>query len=112
MFGSADDLFTVKTSARPDQVRMTLRGSLDLATTGQLEAAVESARPLSAPLVMDLADVTFVDSTGLRALLAARQHSLSDTGAPLALSRVTPAVRKLLDLSGLGTIFGTEHGAP
>lgn len=105
MFGPADDAFSVRTSRRSDQVRLSLRGSLDLAAVDRLDGAVADARPLAVPLVMDLADVSFVDSAGLRSLIAARQHSLADTGVPLVLTGVTPPIRKLLDLSGLATIF-------
>ncbi len=112
MFRPADSSLNVKTSVARDQVRVVLRGTLDLATTDRLEAAVAAVRPLSAPLVVDLGGVSFIDSTGLRSLLAVRQHSLADTGIPLTLSGMTPSVAKLLEISGLGSLFHRKPDAP
>lgn len=108
----ADRSLNVKTSKTPDNVRLVLRGTLDLVTTAQLDLAIAAVRPLRAPLELDLAGVTFIDSMGLRSLLAARQHSLSDTGHPVTLSRVTPTIAKLLDISGLGSLFRRTSDEP
>jgi anti-anti-sigma factor len=48
--------------------RLTLRGELDLATTGRLEAALAEA---GRPVLLDLSGLTFMDSTGVRVLLEA-----------------------------------------
>jgi anti-sigma B factor antagonist len=52
--------------------RITLRGELDLGTTGRLEAAlVEAGRPV----VLDLSRLSFMDSTGVRVLLEAAERA-------------------------------------
>ena len=50
--------------------------------------------------MVHLADVEFVSSTGLAALLAARNR-LHARGANLALLSPAPQVRRLLDVTGL-----------
>ncbi|WP_177246447.1 STAS domain-containing protein [Actinacidiphila alni] len=56
-------------------------------------------------LEVDLSRVDFFDCTGLNALLKAA--AVADrTGATLHLSDVSPAVRRLLDLTGTGPLLG------
>ena len=77
-------------------------GEVDLATVGQLEEALDA--PLQAGdvnVAVDLTAVTFMDSTGLRTLLAANQ-SLGESGHRLALIVSGGPVDRLLDISGVG----------
>jgi anti-anti-sigma factor len=50
-------------------LRVVLRGELDLATAGRLQAALDAAN--AHPVVVDLRGLTFMDSTGVRTLLQA-----------------------------------------
>ncbi len=62
-------------------------------------------------VVLDLAEVTFIDSAGMRALLIAREN-LTVQGRALRLANVTPEVKRLLDLVGLtGVLSGDEPPA-
>jgi anti-sigma B factor antagonist len=72
---------TTAPDARGGQ-RVTLRGELDLATAGRLEAAIEQA---GSPVMLDLSGLTFMDSTGVRVLLQAAER------APGALRIIPPA---------------------
>ena len=76
-----------------------------LVRTTDLAAAQEG------DLVLDLAEVTFIDSAGMRALLIVREN-LAATGRALRLANVTPEVKRLLDLVGLtGVLSGDEPAA-
>jgi anti-anti-sigma factor len=46
-----------------------LRGEIDMSNAHELEAAVRRAAERGGPVVVDLDEVTFIDSTGIRALL-------------------------------------------
>ena len=89
-------------------------GELDMATATRLEAAVEAAlRAGASELVVDLHAVRFMDSTGLRAILRARQ-SCEDAGCQFFL---VPAEheeqRRLFNVSGLiGKLTFREPAAP
>ncbi len=73
-----------------------------LVRTTELAAAQEG------DLVLDLAEVTFIDSAGMRALLIVRENLTTD-GRALRLANVTPEVKRLLDLVGLtGVLSGDE----
>ena len=77
-------------------------GEIDLATVDQLEEALATAMSdADANVAVDLTGVTFMDSTGLRALLSANQK-LSGSGNRLALIVSGGPVDRLLDISGVG----------
>jgi anti-sigma B factor antagonist len=80
----------------PERVVLSLSGELDIASAPLLERATES---VERPLVIDLSDVTFMDSTGLRALLLARQQA--EAGDHELWLRPGPRqVQRVFELSG------------
>jgi anti-sigma B factor antagonist len=91
----------VTTEQHPGQTRVVLIGELDIASTDELEkqlAAIEVDSP--GTLVLDLRRVEFIDSTGLRALIAADERARS-TGRRLAVVRGPDAVARLLTVTQL-----------
>jgi anti-anti-sigma factor len=92
-------------TAREGVAEMTVAGELDLATSPRLREAVEVCLGESVrTLVIDLRDVTFIDSTGLRTLVFAKQLA-DDLGAGLLLGSPSDAVMQLLKLVGLENQF-------
>jgi anti-anti-sigma factor len=88
-----------------DATLVTVRGELDVASVGLLEAAILERRPLQRRLRFDLSEVTFFDSTGVRALLQARRMAIEDMGGPVELAAASPAVRRVLDMTGASDAF-------
>ena len=82
-------------------------GELDVATAPQVRARLSAHR---GPAILDLRDVTFIDSTGLRALLGATQGR----GGPesVVLRAPSPAVRRLIELAALTEQLAIEPEAP
>jgi anti-anti-sigma factor len=88
---------------------LSVRGEIDLVSVPQLEEALRKAETSAAKrVVLDLADVEFMDSSGLHALLRAWQRFEQNRGR-LVLSRVSPQVRRLLELTGTDLILGVER---
>lgn len=85
----------------PALVQVALRGELDIDSAprvrSELAAAVESGAPT---VLVDLHDVTFMDSSGLSALVAAGQ-ALAARGASLYLEGASGAVRQVLEITAL-----------
>ena len=79
-----------------------MHGDIDVAGGPILEAAILD-RESSGPIMIDLADVVFIDSSGLRSLLGASRRA-RDRGEQVTLQRVGPEVRRLLEITGT-----TEH---
>lgn len=80
-----------------------LGGELDIAGAGYVLSQLLYTR---GPVVVDLARLTFIDSSGVAALLAAR-HKIESRGDHLELRRATQSVRQVFDLVGAGDLLGT-----
>ena len=65
--------FRAETSTNGDTATVRFEGELDLASAGQAEAALARVEedPTAPTIVLDLRGVRFLDSTGLRVILAA-----------------------------------------
>lgn len=95
-----------------DRFLVTAAGALDLDTAPQLSDAL---RPLldagGHTALVDLAAVTFLDSTGLTCLIAAYRTTM-DTGAHLALIAPSPPVQRMLDLTGVSQVLPSSPPPP
>ena len=83
-----------------------LRGELDIAGADALLEQVESVagRNGSPNLYVDLAELTFIDSSGIRALIAASRN----IRGKVVLLSPTPSVAKILDIVRVDTLPGLE----
>jgi anti-sigma B factor antagonist len=100
---------SIDVESRNGVQRITLRGEIDLSTVGLLEGALSERDGSGSPTIMlDLRDVTFMDSTGLHTLLGARRRSEQD-GSSLVLLAVSPAARRVFEVSGVGDML--DHDA-
>lgn len=92
--------FDIDVKTEDDAIIARLSGELDLtARQGVVDALVPPvSRATAARLVVDMADVTFCDSSGLGALLDVRRAA-ADAGVDMVLRGVTRQVARLLDLA-------------
>jgi anti-anti-sigma factor len=89
----------------PGGHRLALRGELDLASAANLRDTVARlCAEGDQRLVLDIGELTFIDSTGLRAILTSRAEC-EQAGCTLAITpaaeEVPPQVRRLLQVTGL-----------
>lgn len=75
-------------------------GELDPSTAPELARRVQEAIDTGGGVVLDLADVTFMDSSGIAVLIAAHQ-SLRSGGRNLLLRRPNAVVRRVLEIAQL-----------
>ena len=98
-----NEFAAVVSSTSPDTVEVA--GELDMATAPQLEAVAADVLSQHKGVTLDMGGVTFVDSSGLGAVL--RIASSLDGQGPLRLVNVPPLVARVIQLTGLegiGTI--------
>lgn len=84
------------------------RGELDLATAPELEERVLAAlRDGEQDVVLDLRELTFMDSTGVRTIVAAHQVSV-ESGRSLRVVRPPrdSAVSRVIEISGIDEALG------
>jgi anti-anti-sigma factor len=87
--------------AEGDATVVALEGEFDLASVPEAEERIAAAeRDHPRELVIDVSRVTFMDSSGLRVLLAAHQRA-QEQGRGFALVRGSDAVDRLLKVTGL-----------
>lgn len=81
-------------------LRIVVRGELDLGTVARLEDAVTAAesRTESAPIVLDLSGLRFMDSTGLQLLLDIDVRAEA-AGREMTVLAGDGAVRRVLELA-------------
>jgi anti-sigma B factor antagonist len=85
-----------------DRVVITMEGELDMANAPALQAAIESEELATAEIVvLDLQGLTFLDSTGLRVILAARELCWR-RGQEFAVTPGSAQVQRLLSVTGVG----------
>jgi anti-anti-sigma factor len=94
--------FEVRGERRGDVSVLVLSGEVDVAASGAVRARVDEAA--AGRLVVELSEVTFVDSSGLRELLRARMEC-ERRGGRLVLAGVPPVLERLLDLTGTSSMF-------
>ncbi len=95
----------VELTVAPGRLTVAVAGELDLGNCDELHACLTGAVEGGAPEVaVDLADVTFFGSDGIRALVVARNHAV-DAGVRLVLLRPSERVVSTLELVGLATTF-------
>lgn len=83
-----------------------LTGDLDGDTCAELGAAL-AAGASAGGLVIDLAGLTFIDSSGITELVEAREACVG-RNAPFTLRATTPSVRRVLEITGLLEHFGID----
>jgi anti-anti-sigma factor len=81
-------------------------GELDIATSPQLLDTITEHAPFEEDLRLDVHDLRFLDSQGIRALL--RLTELVGEGRLLVLVGASPEVRRILDLVQLDTAPGVR----
>jgi anti-sigma B factor antagonist len=95
------------------QVVVALSGELDLAGAPQLrECFAQLADEAVTQVVVDLTDLDFVDSTGL-SVLVMEFHRTQAAGGSTLMRNPSPAVMRILEITGLATVFSIEtDGSP
>jgi anti-sigma B factor antagonist len=93
------DQLEIEVHAGEEELVIAVRGELDLLSVRELERVLEDAyRAASALIVLDLAELEFTDSTGLRVLLRAQQRAECD-GLRLGLRNVPAQMRRLFEMT-------------
>ncbi len=102
-------------SSRPqgDHIILSLSGEIDLYTAPRLQSELAAVLAANDParIVVDMSGVEFCDSTGMNVLLAGHRHA-RERGGDLALAAPRAAVRKILQVTGLESVFAVHDSAP
>ena len=94
----------IRTSAADGRVVVALIGECDLAVQDELTSALQAALGQSHEVVVDLRELSFMDSSGINGLVMAH-HAARERGAHLYVVNATGVVANVLNLTGLGLLL-------
>ncbi|GIF12938.1 STAS domain-containing protein [Actinoplanes teichomyceticus] len=103
-------IVSYRTSADGSTLHATLLApELDFDVADELRDSLEKTAAASScrQLCLDLAEVTFIDSYALGALVGAR-NSAAAAGLTMVLTRPSPPVRQAIEVTGLTEVFGLD----
>ena len=105
-FGS---LLTIEVRETPECTYVSPSGELDLAVGGRIEREVRALLDAGCPaVVLDLRELTFIDSSGVRELLRSREAALQ-CGARLELVLAPGAVTRALEVCEVRDVFDVKE---
>jgi anti-sigma B factor antagonist len=105
-----DGGFSADVREESGEVVVDVCGELDEHTVPRLrEALARLAAQDVVNVTLDLARMTFIDSTGLGALVGALKRSRA-VGGEVTLRHPSAATRKVLELTGLHNLFNVTDG--
>ena len=97
----------------PPLTELTLHGELDLSNADRVRRVVDLAASAwgCSVVAVDLRDVTFIDCSGIRALVDAHNR-LNDLSSHLWVTGLSPQVSRLLKLTGADSLLGVADLFP
>ena len=95
---------TVEVTSTPEAHTVALSGEADLLGAPSIEAAVVDATSEAQRIIVDLRNLTFIDSSGLRALMRSHEHC-SARGVEMRVIPGPENVQRLFELSGMNEIL-------
>jgi anti-sigma B factor antagonist len=106
-----DATFEITDSGQPGVRVLGVRGEIDVATSPEMRShLVEMLADRPELVIVDLTDVTFIDSTGLGVLVEAVTGARAG-GGDLRLVVTQPKIIKLIELTGLDQVFSVVSSA-
>jgi len=99
------DQLTIEVDEIEGRYVLALKGELDLASAPVLVARADELLAEGRPLVLDLRNLSFIDSTGLGAL-AGIDRNARQTDTPMTLIPGPPNVQRVFEISGTTDAFG------
>ena len=101
----------VQVEQRASATVVRVAGVIDALALPEVSRALTDAQRDHLMVIVDLEQVSFMDSRGLGALLAANERA-REGAAPISIFRPSGAVRRLMDVSGVSPVFTEIDALP
>lgn len=99
------DLAVAAQERDPQTVLVTVQGEVDAASSGALRSGVKDALAGGyKKVLLDLTDVSFIDSAGLRVLIDSQKLG-ENTGVSVKIESASDVVKRLLEMTALTDRF-------
>lgn len=102
----------VSSRYQDDHTIVTIFGEIDLYTAPKLHSELAGllAEGMPTRVIIDMSGVEFCDSTGMNVLLSCLRRA-RERGGDLEIAAPKPAVRKILQVTGLDSVFTLVENA-
>jgi anti-sigma B factor antagonist len=108
----SSDQASFKRRERHGQGTLVVTGEIDMANAPTfLQELIAVTAEAHSPAFVDLSAVTFLDSSGVNALVEAHR-SVEDTDVSLVLLNPSPTCRRVFEITGIDKIFEIVDGNP
>jgi anti-sigma B factor antagonist len=108
---NAPEGFSAKVIELDDDSLVVLSGELDMATAPTLIRTLDPlVAHVSRDVVLDLSELTFIDSSGIAALVEA-QHRLSENGRELSVHGARRSALRVFEIAGLLDFLHVQRDA-
>ncbi len=97
----------IRKSVKGSAAALALDGRLDTTTAPELEAAIEALDASVTELTLDLENLRYISSAGLRVLLNA-QKKANATGGTMTLTHVNDEIMDVFDMTGFISFLTIE----
>ncbi len=97
---------TINKTANDGQLCLALQGRLDMLTASDLEAVLRNSLDGVSELVLDLAELEYISSAGLRVLLYAFK-TMKEQGS-MKIKNVNETVMEVFEITGFANILTFE----
>ena len=95
---------TINKKDEGNRLQITLEGRLDTTTAPQMEELVRTELSGKKEVVLDLKDLVYISSAGLRIFLQGHKQMMKQGGS-FVLMNVTEEVKEILEVTGFIDIF-------
>ena len=99
----------IRIEKKADQTVVHLSGRITSTTSGDLQNTIRSLIPETSRIVLDMAEVDYIDSSGIGALVSV-YLSASRAQCTLELANPQPRIRDLFEVSKLTAVFENRGG--
>lgn len=97
---------TIEKKINGDNATLKIAGRLDTQTAPQLETELNGIFPSCKDLTLDMADLEYVSSAGLRVILRAQKEM--DTKGSMRITNVNDSIMEVFDITGFLDILTIE----
>ena len=102
----------IKTKKENENTVISLRGEIDLYNAPEIRELVEKLiTEKQVHIVIDMEEVTYIDSSGIGALISSLNNLKKKNGS-LKITNITGSVRKVFELTKLSSFFDIYESIP
>ena len=98
---------TLKTEKNGEETRLHCSGRINSVTSDLLQKTIRTLLPKTRNIVLDLSGVSYIDSSGLGAIVSV-YLAVSRAGGQLKVSNAQPRIRNLFQVTKLSAVFEND----